>query len=245
MAYKSLIEWTESTWNPITGCSKTSDGCLNCYAERMAKRLQAMGQKKYKNGFKLTLHYENIDDPLKIKKPQIIFVCSMSDIFHEDVPDNFILQLFEVMNKAHWHIFQVLTKRADRLEKLSKKINWTKNIWMGVTVESQKYTKRIYSLQKTDAYIKFISVEPMLGPISNLPLENIDWVIVGGESGPNARPINKEWVEDILAQCRINDVAFFFKQWGGINKKKTGRLLNGKIYDEMPKKLSNLNYSLF
>jgi len=245
MAYKSLIEWTESTWNPITGCSKISDGCLNCYAERMAKRLQAMGQRKYINGFKLTLHHNNIEDPLKMKKPQMIFVCSMSDIFHEDVPDDFILQLFEIMNKAHWHIFQVLTKRANRLEKLSKKINWTKNIWMGVTVENQKYTKRIQSLQKTNAYIKFISIEPMLGPISNLPLKNIDWVIVGGESGPNSRPIQKEWIDNILFQCKNQNVAFFFKQWGGINKKKNGRLLDGKIYDEMPKKLLDLNYSLF
>jgi protein gp37 len=245
MAYKSLIEWTESTWNPITGCTKVSDGCLNCYAERMANRLKAMGQKKYKNGFKLTLHPENIEEPLKFKKPQIIFVCSMSDIFHKNVPDEFILKLFEVMNKAHWHIFQVLTKRAERLESLAEKINWTKNIWMGVTVESEKYINRISYLQKTKAYIKFISIEPMLGPINNLPLDGIDWVIVGGESGPNARPIYKEWVENILLQCRKNEVAFFFKQWGGVNKKKNGRLLNGRTYDEMPKKLEIFNNSLF
>jgi len=242
---KSLIEWTESTWNPITGCTKISDGCLNCYAEKMAKRLQAMGQKKYKNGFKLTLHPENIEDPLKIKKSQMIFVCSMSDIFHEEVPEDFILKLFEIMNKAHWHIFQVLTKRADRLEKIATKINWTKNIWMGVTVETQKYIDRIYNLQKTNAYIKFISIEPMLENIENLPLDDIDWVIVGGESGYNARPIKKEWVENILSQCRENNVPFFFKQWGGVNKKKNGRLLNGKIYDEMPLKFTQTYNSLF
>jgi len=242
---KSLIEWTESTWNPITGCTKISDGCLNCYAEKMAKRLQAMRQKKYKNGFKLTLHPENIEDPLKIKKSQMIFVCSMSDIFHEEVPEDFILKLFEIMNKAHWHIFQVLTKRADRLEKIATKINWTKNIWMGVTVESQKYIDRIYNLQKTNAYIKFISIEPMLENIENLPLGDIDWVIVGGESGYNARPIKKEWVENILSQCRENNVPFFFKQWGGVNKKKNGRLLNDKTYNEMPLKFINSNNSLF
>jgi len=242
---KSLIEWTESTWNPITGCTKISDGCLNCYAEKMAKRLQAMGQKKYKNGFKLTLHPENIEDPLKIKKSQMIFVCSMSDIFHEEIPEDFILKLFEIMNKAHWHIFQVLTKRTDRLEKIATKINWTKNIWMGVTVESQKYIERIYNLQKTNAYIKFISIEPMLENIKKLPLDDIDWVIVGGESGYNARPIKKEWVENILSQCRENNVPFFFKQWGGVNKKKNGRLLNGKTYDEMPLKFINSDNSLF
>jgi protein gp37 len=242
---KSLIEWTESTWNPITGCSKISDGCLNCYAEKMANRLKAMGQKKYKNGFKLTLHPESIEEPLKIKKPQMIFVCSMSDVFHEDVPDEFILKLFKVMNKAYWHTFQVLTKRANRLEKIAPKINWTKNIWMGVTVESQKYIDRIYSLQKTNAYIKFISIEPMLEAIKNLPLKGIDWVIVGGESGHNARPIKKEWIEDILLQCRKNKVPFFFKQWGGVNKKKNGRLLNGKTYDEMPLKFINSNNNLF
>ena len=242
---KSLIEWTESTWNPITGCTKISDGCLNCYAEKMAKRLQAMGQKKYKNGFKLTLHPENIEDPLKIKKSQMIFVCSMSDIFHEEVPEDFILKLFEIMNKAHWHIFQVLTKRADRLQKIATKINWTKNIWVGVTVESQKYMNRIYNLQKTDAYIKFISIEPMLENIENIPLNDIDWVIVGGESGYNARPIKKEWVENILEQCKRNNVPFFFKQWGGVNKKKNGRLLNGKTYDEMPLKFTQTYNSLF
>lgn len=234
MAQKSLIEWTESTWNPITGCTKVSDGCKNCYAEKMAKRLQAMGQKKYKNGFKLSLHYENIEDPLKIKKSQVIFVCSMSDIFHKDVPEDFILQLFEVMNKAHWHIFQVLTKRAERLQELSKKINWTENIWMGVTVESEKYINRIKYLQNCDAYIKFLSIEPMLSDIPNLILDNIDWVIVGGESGYGARPIKKEWVVSIKNQCERKNVPFFFKQWGGVNKKKNGRMLDGKIYDNMP-----------
>ena len=235
MAQKSLIEWTQSTWNPITGCTKYSDGCLNCYAEKMAKRLKAMGQSKYKNGFEVTLHYDNLEDPLKMKKPQMIFVCSMSDIFHERVPDKFIFKLFDVMNRADWHIFQVLTKRAKRLEQLSKKINWSSNIWMGVTVESDKYIYRIDNLVKTDAKVKFLSIEPMLTPIYDLQLKGIDWVIVGGESGCGARPIKKEWIENIKEQCQRAKVPFFFKQWGGTNKKKTGRLLNGKTYDEMPR----------
>lgn len=240
MAQKSLIEWTESTWNPITGCTKYSEGCKNCYAERMARRLQSMGQKKYSNGFQITIHPDTIEDPLRIKKPQMIFVCSMSDIFHEDVPEEFILELFETMNKAHWHIFQVLTKRAKRLAELSPKINWTKNIWMGVTVESDFHTDRIGHLTQSGALTKFLSIEPMLSDIPDLPLDGIDWVIVGGESGPGARPIRYEWVKNVQRQCAKNNVPFFFKQWGGVNKKKNGRLLDGRTYDEMPNIFENL-----
>ena len=234
---KSKIEWTGSTWNPITGCTKYSDGCTNCYAEKMANRLKNMGLKKYENSFNLTLHYENIEDPLFMKKPQTIFVCSMSDIFHKDVPDEFILKLFEVMNKAHWHTFQVLTKRAERIKELNDSITWTKNIWLGTTVESQKVIHRIDYLRESGAYIKFLSIEPLLTPINDLKLKNIDWVIVGGESGAKARPILKEWVVDIKNQCNTQDVPFFFKQWGGKNKKKAGRLLDNNTYDEMPKKI--------
>jgi protein gp37 len=232
---KSKIEWTGSTWNPITGCTKYSDGCTNCYAEKMANRLKNMGLKKYENSFSLTLHYENIEDPLLMKKPQTIFVCSMSDIFHKDVPDEFILKLFEVMNKAHWHTFQVLTKRAERIKELNDSITWTKNIWLGTTVESQKVIHRIDYLRESGAYIKFLSIEPLLTPINDLKLKNIDWVIVGGESGAKARPMLKEWVIDIKNQCKAQDVPFFFKQWGGKNKKKAGRLLDNNTYDEMPK----------
>lgn len=234
---KSKIEWTGSTWNPITGCTKYSDGCTNCYAEKMANRLKNMGLKKYENSFNLTLHYENIEDPLFMKKPQTIFVCSMSDIFHKDVPDEFILKLFEVMNKAHWHTFQVLTKRAERIKELNDSITWTKNIWLGTTVESQKVIHRIDYLRESGAYIKFLSIEPLLTPINDLKLKNIDWVIVGGESGAKARPMLKEWVIDIKNQCKAQDVPFFFKQWGGKNKKKAGRLLDNNTYDEMPKKI--------
>ena len=208
----SKIEWTGSTWNPITGCTKYSDGCTNCYAEKMANRLKNMGLKKYENSFNLTLHYENIEDPLFMKKPQTIFVCSMSDIFHKDVPDEFILKLFEVMNKAHWHTFQVLTKRAERIKELNDSITWTKNIWLGTTVESQKVIHRIDYLRESGAYIKFLSIEPLLTPINDLKLKNIDWVIVGGESGAKARPMLKEWVIDIKNQCKAQDVPFFFKQ---------------------------------
>lgn len=234
---KSKIEWTGSTWNPITGCTKYSDGCTNCYAEKMANRLKNMGLKKYENSFNLTLHYENIEDPLFMKKPQTIFVCSMSDIFHKDVPDEFILKLFEVMNKAYWHTFQVLTKRAERIKELNDSITWTKNIWLGTTVESEKVTHRIDYLRESGAYIKFLSIEPLLTPINDLKLKNIDWVIVGGESGAKARPMLKEWVIDIKNQCNTQDVPFFFKQWGGKNKKKAGRLLDNNTYDEMPKKI--------
>lgn len=234
MATNSSIEWTGSTWNPVTGCTKISPGCKNCYAERMAVRLRAMGQPNYINGFKLTIHEDTLQLPLGWKKPQTIFVNSMSDLFHEDVPESFIFKTFEIMRRAYWHRFQVLTKRSRRLLEMNDDLNWSDNIWMGVSVENEKYAYRIDDLRKTGAKIKFLSLEPLLGPLPDLNLQKIDWVIVGGESGPCARPMNPEWVVDIRDQCAEAGVPFFFKQWGGVNKKKAGRELDGKIYDEMP-----------
>lgn len=238
MALKSSIEWTESTWNPVTGCNKISPGCKNCYAERMAKRLKAMGSENYENGFTLTTHDHAVTLPLQWRKPQVIFVNSMSDLFHKNVSLDFILKVFETMNKAHWHVFQVLTKRSDRLLELNKYLPWSKNIWMGVSVENQDYTFRIKDLSKTDAAIKFLSVEPLIGPIHRFSLKNIDWVIVGGESGPKARPMREEWVASIRDRCLKQNIPFFFKQWGGVQKKKNGRDLNGRTWDEMPVSLS-------
>lgn len=234
MASNSPIEWTEATWNPVTGCNKISPGCKNCYAERLSKRLKAMGQANYVNGFKLALQPRMLELPLKWKKPQTIFVNSMSDLFHKNIPLEYIQRVFDTMKRAHWHRFQVLTKRADRLAELSPQLEWPSNVWMGVSVESQKYVNRIDDLRKTDAAVKFLSLEPLLGPLKNLDLKGIDWVIVGGESGYGARPMLLNWVTDIRQQCLDADVAFFFKQWGGFNKKKTGRLLEGRTWDEMP-----------
>ncbi len=234
MATNSAIEWTEATWNPLTGCTKISPGCKNCYAERLALRLQAMGQANYANGFKLTLHEQAIDLPLRWKKPRTIFVNSMSDLFHKDVPTSFIRRAFEVMRKAHWHQFQVLTKRSERLLELTLELAWAPNIWMGVSVENQDYVFRIDHLRRTSAFVKFLSLEPLLGPLPGLDLKGIDWVIVGGESGPGARPIKPEWVKDIRDQCHKSRVAFFFKQWGGVRKSRTGRELDGRTWDEMP-----------
>ena len=234
MATKSSIEWTESTWNPVTGCNKISPGCKNCYAERLAKRLKAMGQANYKNGFKLTLQPQMLELPLNWKKPQTIFVNSMSDLFHKNVPLEYIQQVFDVMKRAHWHRFQVLTKRSERLAELSSQLEWSPNIWMGVSVESQKYVYRIDDLRQTNAKIKFLSLEPLIGSLKNLELHDIDWAIVGGESGYGARPIQEDWVIEIRNQCQKAGVAFFFKQWGGVNKKKTGRLLEDRTWDEMP-----------
>lgn len=235
MAQKSAIEWTGSTWNPVTGCTKYSDGCTHCYAEKMAIRLKNMGLEKYSQGFQLRIHESQIDAPLNMKKPQTIFVCSMSDIFHKDVPDEFILKLFDVMNRAHWHTFQVLTKRAERIKELNDRINWTENIWMGTTVENNQTAYRIDELRNCSAKLKFLSMEPLLSAVPNMNLKGIDWVIVGGESGSQARPMEKKWVIDIMEQCNQNKVPFFFKQWGGKNKKKAGRELDGKTYDNMPK----------
>jgi protein gp37 len=234
MSTISAIEWTESTWNPITGCTRISTGCLNCYAERMARRLRAIGQERYKNGFKLTLHPEALDEPHCWKKPRIIFVNSMSDLFHEEIPFRFIQDVFAVMNENKRHIFQILTKRSGRLVELAPQLKWPENIWMGVTIESNDYVGRADDLRKVNAHIRFISLEPLLGPVPDLEFDGIDWVIVGGESGPSARPMKEKWVLDIKQRCENENKPFFFKQWGGVNKKKTGRLLQGKTWDNYP-----------
>lgn len=231
---KTKIEWTESTWNPVTGCTKISSGCKNCYAERMAIRLQKMGQSNYVNGFEVTLHEHVLTYPLRLKKPQIIFVNSMSDLFHERVPDTFINKVFTIMEQAHWHQFQVLTKRSARLKNLANKMNWPPNVWIGVSVENEKSKYRIDDLKYVPAILRFLSLEPLLGPIEFIDLNNIDWVIVGGESGPKARPMKEEWVKKIKDFCIDQNTPFFFKQWGGINKKKNGRILEGRIWKEMP-----------
>ena len=231
---KSKIEWTESTWNPVTGCSKISEGCNNCYAERMAKRLQAMGQINYKKGFEVVCHEHALELPLKLKKPQTIFVNSMSDLFHNEVSNTFIKKIFDIMNRAAIHTFQILTKRAERLAEMSDELPWSKNIWMGVSVENEKHKNRIDCLKYTKANVKFISFEPLIADIGIINLKNIDWAIVGGESGPKARYMSPEWVISLRDQCIHQNVPFFFKQWGGINKKKTGRMLDGKYWDEMP-----------
>ena len=234
MAQGSGIEWTESTWNPVTGCTKVSPGCKFCYAERMAERLQAMGQANYRDGFRLTLQPHMLELPLRWKKPQTIFVNSMSDLFHKDIPLDYVLRVFDVMRRAHWHNFQVLTKRSERLAELAPRIDWAPNIWMGVSVESDAYRFRIDDLRATNAMLRFLSLEPLLGPLPDLDLRGIDWVIVGGESGPLARPMDAGWVVDLRDQCRQAKVQFFFKQWGGKNKKRAGRLLEGRTWDQMP-----------
>ena len=234
MGAKSTIEWTESTWNPVTGCTKISPGCDHCYAERLALRLQAMGQPNYANGFELTVQEHMLELPLRWKLPQVIFVNSMSDLFHRDVPTEYIHRVFDVMVRASQHRFQVLTKRSLRLSRLSNTLNWQRNIWMGVSVESQDYVFRIDHLKETRAHVKFLSLEPLLGPLPDLNLQGIDWVIVGGESGPGARVMQSGWVLDIRDQCQAAGVPFFFKQWGGINKKKNGRTLENRTWDEMP-----------
>jgi len=228
------IEWTESTWNPLTGCTRVSPGCKHCYAERMAKRLQAIGLEKYRNGFNLTLHDEVLEDPLHWTKPQMIFVNSMSDLFHPGVPLAFILRIFAVMQRAHWHTFQILTKRAEHLLELDSLIDWPPNVWMGVSVENCDYIYRVHLLRQTHAAVKFLSCEPLLGPLPNLPLAGMDWVIVGGESGPKARTIDPSWVREIRDQCQTVKAPFFFKQWGGTRKKKTGRLLDDRTWEELP-----------
>jgi protein gp37 len=230
------IEWTEMTWNPVTGCTKVSPGCRNCYAEVMSRRLKAMGQEKYRNGFKLTLHPEIISEPYTWKKSKIVFVNSMSDLFHQNVPIQYVQKVFDIMNDNPQHLFQILTKRAERLLDFDQqgKLKWSHNIWMGVSVEDQSTTFRIDCLRETRARVKFLSGEPLLGPLPNLNLDQIDWVIVGGESGPKARPMEADWVIDIMEQCQKANIKFFFKQWGGFNKKKAGRILQGKIFDEMP-----------
>jgi protein gp37 len=235
MAANSKIEWTECTWNPVTGCTRISPGCLNCYAERMARRLQAMGQPNYRNGFRLTVHHHMLELPLRWRQPRSIFVNFMSDLFHKDVPLDFIQQVFDVMRRAPQHRFQILTKRSERLAELNPALTWPDNVWMGVTVENSDYTFRIDDLRQTGAAVKFISFEPLLSPITDIDFSDIDWVIVGGESGPGARPMLRDWVIDIRDQCIADGVPFFFKQWGGVNKKANGRTLESRTWDQTPK----------
>jgi protein gp37 len=244
MGLKSAIEWVTATWNPLTGCTKISPGCTHCYAERLSHRLMLMGQPNYRNDFKLTLHEHMLEQPLRWKKPQRIFVNSMSDLFHKDVPFEFIAKVFSIMERCTWHQFQILTKRAERLEEVSPLLPWPDNVWQGVSVENADYAFRIDHLRRTVAKTKFLSIEPLLGPLPNLDLTGIDWAIVGGESGPGARPMPKEWVEQILVQCRRADVPMFFKQWGGVNKKKAGRRLNGRTYDDLPNPLTERRLAL-
>jgi protein gp37 len=234
MGDNSQIEWTDATWNPVTGCTKISPGCKHCYAERMALRLRAMGQANYRNGFDVTLQPQMLELPLRWKRSKRIFVNSMSDLFHEDVPLAYIRQVFEVMGRAEWHQYQVLTKRSERLRELSSQLEWAPQIWMGVSVENEKYACRIDDLRETGARVKFLSIEPLLGPLTKLDLRGIDWAIVGGESGPGARPVDPAWVTDLRDQCIESGVAFFFKQWGGVQKKRTGRMLEGRTWDELP-----------
>ena len=231
---QSSIEWTEMTWNPTTGCDKISAGCKYCYAEVMTRRLMAMGIDKYKDGFEVRTHEDSLQTPFSWKKPKVVFVNSMSDLFHPEVPIEFIQKVFFVMNETPQHTYQVLTKRAERLFEIHDQLNWTSNIWMGVSVEDDRVTGRIDFLRETNAQTKFLSCEPLIGPLHNINLNGIDWVIVGGESGRKARPIYESWVWDIKQQCDDQGSAFFFKQWGGVNKKKTGRELGGRTYDEMP-----------
>lgn len=234
IAENSNIEWTDSTWNPVTGCTKVSPGCAHCYAERFAKRLQLMGQSRYRNGFRLTLHRDLIDEPLRWQKRRLVFVNSMSDLFHEDIPFSFIRRVFDTMNRATRHTFQILTKRAELLAEYAQNLTWTSNIWVGVSVENSKFVWRIDYLRKVPAAVRFLSVEPLLGPIPQLPLTGMHWVIVGGESGPKARPMKPTWVREIRDRCDTANVPFFFKQWGGVNKKANGRTLDGRIWNQYP-----------
>lgn len=234
MAQASAIEWTNATWNPVTGCTKISPGCKNCYAERMARRLKAMGVPQYRDGFKLTLQPEALDIPRRWKKPRLVFVNSMSDLFHEAVPLHFVRRVFETMADCQQHQFQILTKRPELALEYAPELNWPDNVWMGTSVESALYVHRIGSLVQIPAKTRFLSVEPLLGPIPRLPLRGVDWVIVGGESGPGARPMEEKWVLQIRDRCQSQGVPFFFKQWGGVNKARTGRELVGRTWDEMP-----------
>jgi protein gp37 len=239
MSDNSAIEWTDATWNPVTGCTKISPGCAHCYAETFAERFRGVPNHPYEQGFDLKIWPNRLALPASWKKPKRIFVNSMSDLFHKDVPLEYIKQVFAVMNTVQHHTYQVLTKRAERLAELSSQLPWSENIWMGVSVENTDYAYRAKLLSQTGARTKFLSVEPLLGPIPALPLDGIDWVIVGGESGHRARPIEEEWIVDIREQCQRSGTKFFFKQWGGRNKKANGRLLQGRTWDDMPTTSSN------
>ena len=241
MAKGSSIEWTETTWNPVTGCTKVSPGCRHCYAERMATRLLAMGQASYSRGFEVATHGHMLALPLQWKKPQTIFVNSMSDLFHEAVPEEFIQQVFAIMGQASWHTFQVLTKRSDRLAEMDGRFSWPSNVWAGVSVETPEYLYRIDHLRRVPAMVRFVSFEPLLANLGDIDFSDVHWAIVGGESGAGARPIQEPWVADIRDQCVAAGVPFFFKQWGGVNKKKAGRILQGQLWDLRPQPISGLS----
>jgi protein gp37 len=245
MATKTKIEWTEMSWNPVTGCTKVSPGCFNCYAEKMALRLKAMGQKRYRNGFSVTLQPDLLDQPDKWITARTIFVNSMSDLFHEKIPLDYIKKVFATIQRNPHHTFQVLTKRSERLAKCARELTWPHNLWIGVSVENFEVLHRISHLKSVKAAVRFVSCEPLLGPIKNIPLKGIHWVIVGGESGPKSRPMKEAWVESIKRQCKEYGTAFFFKQWGGTQKKRNGRLLKGRIYNEMPATASQQIQLLF
>jgi protein gp37 len=238
MAANSHIEWTEATWNPVTGCTKVSAGCKNCYAERLALRLEAMGNRRYRNGFRVTLHDDVVDLPKSWRIPRTIFVNSMSDLFHKDVPIEFIQRVFETMRHCPQHTFQILTKRSERLRTVAAQIDWPPNVWVGVSVEDSQVLSRIDDLRKVPAAVRFLSCEPLIGSLAGIDLTDVHWVIVGGESGPHARPMKNEWVHEIFRACRKAGVPFFFKQWGGVRKDLTGRLLRGRTYDEMPQRVA-------
>jgi protein gp37 len=234
VSQKTSIEWTEYSWNPVTGCTKISDGCLNCYAEKMSKRLKSMGNPRYKNGFEVTLQEDLLDIPFQWKKPRMVFVNSMSDLFHHDIPFEYISKVFNVMNDCPQHTFQILTKRSERLVEYSKDLKWTHNIWIGVSIENNKVLNRLKDLKKVKAKTKFISFEPLLEKISIQTLKGIDWVIVGGESGPKSREMKEEWATSIRDICVLENIPYFFKQWGGFYKKRNGRLLDGIEWSNMP-----------
>lgn len=243
MGDRSGIEWTEATWNPTTGCDRTSPGCENCYAMTLAKRLQAMGQAKYQKdgdprtsgpGFGLTIHEEALGIPYRWRSPRVIFVNSMSDLFHPQVPLDFIRRVFRVVDETPQHTYQVLTKRSKRLAQVGEHLSWPANLWMGVSIESDRYRFRVDHLRTVDAAVRFVSAEPLLGPLPGLDLSGIDWLIAGGESGSNARAMQEDWVRDLRAQCNAAGVAFFFKQWGGRTPKAGGRQLDGRLWSEMP-----------
>jgi len=238
MGLDSAIEWTDATWNPVTGCTKVSPGCKHCYAERLSRRLNAMGNPRYAQGFTLTLHPDLLTLPLGWRRPRRIFVNSMSDLFHETIPDEFLHRVFDVMARADWHVFQVLTKRSSRLASIAHALCWSRNIWQGVSVESAEYVSRINHLQTVPAAVRFLSIEPLLGPIPSIPLDGIHWVIVGGESGGGRRPADLDWVRGIRDQCVSAGVPFFFKQWGGRTPKSGGRILDGRTWDELPRSVA-------
>lgn len=244
MPKQSSIEWTHWTWNPVTGCTKVSQGCKHCYAERMAKRLKAMGSPRYQDGFRVTLHHDLVDLPRRWRAPKLVFVNSMSDLFHEDVPIEFIQSVFKTMRECPQHTFQVLTKRSARLAEEAHKIDWPSNVWMGVSVEDARVLHRVDDLRKVPAAIRFLSCEPLIGPLDKLNLDGIHWVIVGGESGHGSRPMEAAWARSIRAQCDAAKVAFFFKQWGGVQKHRTGRELDNQTWSAYPRITKSADQSL-